>query len=183
MKYYIRVDLGTSSVRALLIDSDGIQLAVAGVQYAVDVPRQGWAEQDPEEWYRKTCWVVSEAIEASGVSPEEIEAISFSGQMHGLVSLKEDRTPAAGSILWLDQRSDGAIEEIYQTFGREWVVQCTGNTIAAGFLLASLYWAKTHAGEFYDSIRWAFLPKDYVKYRLFRRDCDRLFPRRRQSRL
>ena len=77
-----------------------------------------------------------------------------------------DGTPAQNAILWLDQRSGEAIDEIYTLLGREWVAQRTQNAIAAGFLLASLYWAKTRAPAFYRAIRWVFLPKDYIKYRL-----------------
>lgn len=166
MQYFVGVDLGTSSVRALVTDSDGMQRAVAGAQYDVLIPRQGWAEQDPEEWYTKTCAVIREAVQKSGVPAEEIAAVSFSGQMHGLVALREDGTPAQNAILWLDQRSGEAIDEIYTLLGREWVAQRTQNAIAAGFLLASLYWAKTRAPAFYRAIRWVFLPKDYIKYRL-----------------
>lgn len=98
MQYFVGVDLGTSSVRALVTDSDGMQRAVAGAQYDVLIPRQGWAEQDPEEWYTKTCAVIREAVQKSGVPAEEIAAVSFSGQMHGLVALREDGTPAQNAF-------------------------------------------------------------------------------------
>lgn len=166
MKYYLGVDLGTSSVRALLINSDGTQISVKGAQYGVRIPCQGWAEQEPEEWFLKTAGVIRDVVASSGVAPRDIAALSFSGQMHGLVPLKEDGCPAANAVLWLDQRSGDAIREIYDTLGRDWVSAHTQNRISPGFLLASLYWMKTRAPEIYKTIRWVMLPKDYVKYRL-----------------
>ena len=166
LKYYLGVDLGTSSVRALMINSDGIPISVRSAQYEVLIPRQGWAEQDPEEWTRKTTQVLSSVVSSSGVSPKDIVAVSFSGQMHGLVPLKEDGSPAANAILWLDQRSSDAIREIHEMLGPDWVAEHTQNRIAAGFLLATLYWMKTRVPETYKTIRWVMLPKDYIKYRL-----------------
>jgi xylulokinase len=166
VKCFIGVDLGTSSVRAILINSDGFQISVKDAQYDVLIPRQGWAEQDPETWVQKTAEVIRQVVSSSGVSPEDIAAVSFSGQMHGLVPLKEDGAPAGNAILWLDQRSGDAIREIYEKLGADWVAARTQNTISAGFLIASLYWAKTRAPGLYNAIRWVLLPKDYVKYRL-----------------
>ena len=166
VKYYIGVDLGTSSVRALMINSDGMQVSVKGAQYEVRIPRQGWAEQEPEEWFQKTIQVIRNVVASSGAQSKDIAAVSFSGQMHGLVPLKEDGNPATNAILWLDQRSGDAIREIYETLGREWVAAHTQNRISTGFFLASLYWMKTRAPEIYKAIRWVMLPKDYIKYRL-----------------
>ncbi|MEG0144875.1 MAG: FGGY family carbohydrate kinase, partial [Clostridia bacterium] len=143
MKYYIGIDLGTSSVRALLINSDGTQIAVEGAQYDVLIPRQGYAEQDAENWYVQTAQCIRKVIAVSGIDPSDVAALSFSGQMHGLVALNAQGKPVANAIIWLDQRSGDAIEEIYARLGRDWVTAHTQIAIATGFLIASLYWMKT----------------------------------------
>ncbi|MEG1813427.1 MAG: xylulokinase [Clostridia bacterium] len=166
MKYYIGIDLGTSSVRALLINSDGTQIAVEGAQYDVLIPRQGYAEQDAENWYVQTARCIRKVIAVSGIDPSDVAALSFSGQMHGLVALNAQGKPVANAIIWLDQRSGDAIEEIYARLGRDWVTAHTQNAIATGFLIASLYWMKTRLAQVYRDIRQVMLPKDYIKYRL-----------------
>lgn len=175
MDCYMGIDLGTSSVRALLIDSDGNQIGVRGAPYDVLIAQPGYAEQDPRVWYQKMCEVIGGVMAASGVGARQIRAISFSGQMHGLVPLKADGTCAANAILWLDQRSAQAVDEINERLGRDWIAERTQNAMAAGFLAASLYWARRNDPAFYRAIERVCLPKDYVKYRLCGRvvtDCS-----------
>ena len=92
-KYYMGIDLGTSSVRSFLIEFDQKQSYVAGENYDVIIPQLGYAEQDPQLWYEKTVRVVRSVLAQSGIDPREIVAISFSGQMHGLVALDRNCEP------------------------------------------------------------------------------------------
>ena len=165
-RYFIGIDLGTSSVRAFLIDFEtGISTA-AQETYETMIPQSGYAEQDPEIWYQKTCECIRRAIQATGVDPKEIEAVSFSGQMHGLVALNEEHKPVMNAVVWLDQRSGEAINEIYEKLGAEFITKQTQNRIAAGFMVSTLYWLKTRRPELYAKVRKVFMPKDYVKFRL-----------------
>ncbi|MDO4370450.1 MAG: FGGY family carbohydrate kinase, partial [Clostridia bacterium] len=142
-RYFIGIDLGTSSVRAFLIDFEtGISTA-AQETYETLIPQSGYAEQDPEIWYQKTCECIRRAIQTAGVDPKEIEAVSFSGQMHGLVALTEEHKPVMNAVVWLDQRSGEAINEIYEKLGAEFITKQTQNRIAAGFMVSTLYWLKT----------------------------------------
>lgn len=165
-KYVIGLDLGTSSVRALLTGTDQRQTFVAGADYDVITPRAGYAEQDPAVWYQKAAEVVRAVVSQSKVSPEEIAGISFSGQMHGLVALDAGHQPVMNVVLWLDQRSEDAIAEAYRILGPELIRESTQNRISPGFLLSSLYWVKTRRRELYDRIAHVMLPKDYIKFRL-----------------
>ena len=169
-KYFLSIDLGTSSVRAFLIDFEKKVSYVKGENYDVLIPQLGYAEQDPLSWYDRMAGVIRELLRESGVDPEEIVAMSFSGQMHGMVALDAENRPVMNVPLWLDQRSGGAIAEIYEKLGAELVKTSVQNQIATGFLLASLYWTKTRRPELYERIAHVMLPKDYVKFRL----CGRI---------
>ncbi|WP_035317706.1 FGGY family carbohydrate kinase, partial [Heyndrickxia coagulans] len=87
MKYAIGVDLGTSSVKVLLVDQNGQVVSSVSKSYPLMQPHPGYSEQDPEQWVEKTIQALKELTEKSGVPRDEIEGLSFSGQMHGLVLL------------------------------------------------------------------------------------------------
>ena len=162
----IGLDLGTSSVRAFLTCLDKAGGYVAGSDYDVIIPEPGHAEQDPAAWYHKAAEVVRMVVQQSNISPEKIIAISFSGQMHGLVALDERKQPVMNAVLWLDQRSEDAIADIYGKLGTEAIKQNTQNRVSPGFLLASLYWLKLNKNDLYQRIAHVMLPKDYIKFRL-----------------
>ena len=166
MSYLMGIDLGTSSVRAMLIREDGSVLAVESEGYDVTIPAPRRAEQDPELWWRKTVAVIGRAVDGSGVEPEEIRGLGFSGQMHGLVCLDASGRPACPAIIWPDQRSGDAIRKIYELCGRDMMRDNVQNAVATGFLLASLYWLRENEPDIYDRTAKVMLPKDYIKYRL-----------------
>jgi xylulokinase len=166
MALLLGIDLGTSSVRAMLLNTETNQTRLSGENYDISFPHIGWAEQAPADWYEKTCVVIKKLLSVSNVEPKEIQAISFSGQMHGLVCLDEHGEPLRPAIIWPDQRSADSIRKIYDVLGNAFVVSQIQNTIAAGFLIASLYWIFEHDGETYKRIKYVMLPKDYIKFRL-----------------
>jgi xylulokinase len=166
MALVVGIDLGTSSVRAMLLNTETHQTQVSGEAYDISFPHSGWAEQEPAEWYEKTCAAIKKLLAIANVAPKEIRAISFSGQMHGLVCLDEHKEPLCPAIIWSDQRSAAAIRKIYDVLGDSFVVSQTQNTIATGFLIASLYWLFENDRETYKRIKYILLPKDYIKFRL-----------------
>ncbi len=166
MASLLGIDLGTSSVRAMLMRADGTRLGLAGRGYDVDIPAPGRAEQDPEMWVARAGEAIRDVLAAPGVDAGDIAALSFSGQMHGLVCIDKNGTPLRPAIIWQDQRSKNCIEAIYERLGRERVGGWVQNSIAAGFLVASLVWLKDNEPDVYSRIDKVMLPKDYLKYRL-----------------
>lgn len=166
MTCLLGVDLGTSSVRAMIMDADGRELALEGEGYDVDIPRPGHAEQDPDLWVRTAEGVIKRAVAKAGVAADAVKAVSFSGQMHGLVCVDRDGKPLRPAIIWQDQRAKESIEKIYARFSREQVGQWVQNAVAAGFLLGSLLWIKDNEPDIYERTASVMLPKDYLKFRL-----------------
>ena len=165
-KYYMSIDLGTSSVRAFIADLEGHRYFSEGEGYDVSIPRIGRAEQDPELWYDRTVRAIRRALQNSGVDPRDIEAISFSGQMHGTVALDAAGRPVMNAAIWMDQRSGEVLDEIYAKAGENLILENTQNRIAAGYMVSTLYWLRTRDPELFGRIHKAILPKDYIKYRL-----------------
>lgn len=166
MSYLAGVDLGTSSVRTMIMTEDGNVKAVFGEDYEISIPKMGYAEQDPEEWYQKFITTLRHCFGKTGIRGEEITALGFSGQMHGLVCLDEQGKCVCPAIIWPDQRTVSTIQQIYKKLGRDYVAQQTQNTISTGFLIASLFWLFENQHELYKKIRYVMLPKDYIKFRL-----------------
>lgn len=166
MPHLIGIDLGTSSVRALLVRDDGAECGLEAEKYDISIPRPRWAEQDPRIWWEGTVAALRRLLGKAGVPPADIAALSFSGQMHGLVCLGEDGDPVRPAIIWPDQRSAEVIADIHERLGRDFVAENTQNAIATGFLAASLLWLAKHEPESYARTMRALLPKDYIKYRL-----------------
>lgn len=165
-KYFMGIDLGTSSIRAFLIDLDSKKSYVAGKGYDVIIPQLGYAEQDPDIWYDACVTVIRQVLSESALNPDEIIALSFSGQMHGLVAFDENNHPVMNVPLWLDQRSGDDLKDIYALLGEDVARDNLQNRIATGFLLSSLYWMKQHRRDLYDKTAHVMMPKDYIKFRL-----------------
>jgi xylulokinase len=153
----IGLDVGTSGVKGIAIDGDGAVLAVAEEPYPLSTPHPGWAEQDPEDWWRASQAVLARLPDGP---------IGLSGQMHGLVVLDEADRVLRPAILWNDQRTGVECAEIEERVGLERLIALTGNRALTGFTAPKLLWLRRHEPDTYAQIRRILLPKDYVRLRL-----------------
>ncbi len=158
----VGLDVGTSAVKGLAIDTDGSVLARAEVGYPLSTPRPGWAEQDPADWWAATEAVLARLDEDAGAPA----AIGLSGQMHGLVALDDRDRVLRPAILWNDQRTGAECAEIEATVGLERLIELTGNRALPGFTAPKLLWLRRHEPDAYGQIARIALPKDYVRLRL-----------------
>lgn len=158
MKTYIGVDLGTSSVKLLLMNGNGEVLATACEDYPVFYPRAGWSEQDPEDWYRATVCGIRRLMR--GQDAESVQGIGIAGQMHGLVLTDRSGGVLRPAILWNDGRSAAETAELNRTVGEKRLIELTGNIAYAGFTLPKLLWVRNREPEVYRQIDTVLLPKD-----------------------
>lgn len=166
MRYLIGIDLGTSGTKAVLFDECGRAVASALAEYPLHQPQNGWAEQDPADWWDAAASTVRRVIEESGVSPEGIAGVGISGQMHGLVMLDEAGSPLRPSILWCDGRTTEECAEITRLVGAQRLIEITANPALAGFTAGKILWVRRHEPEVYRRCAHILLPKDYIRYRL-----------------
>jgi xylulokinase len=156
----VGLDVGTTGVKAIAVEPDGKVVAHAERSYPLLTPRPGWAEQDPEEW-----WRASEAALAD-VSVGKVVGIGLSGQMHGLVALDAEERVLRPAILWNDQRTGAECAEIEERLGLDRLISLTGNRALTGFTAPKLLWLRRHEADVYERIAHVLLPKDYVRLRL-----------------
>jgi xylulokinase len=160
MSTVVGLDVGTSGLKALAVSEDGEVVGRAEVEYGLSTPKPGWAEQDPEDWWR----AAQEALEQLGA--DDAAGIGLSGQMHGLVALDADEQVLRPAILWNDQRTGAECDEIEDRLGLEKLIALTGNRALTGFTAPKLLWLEKHEPEIHERIAHILLPKDYVRLKL-----------------
>ena len=164
MRYLIGVDIGTSGTKTVLFDENGNKIRSKTVEYPMYQPKNGWAEQNPEDWYN----AVYETLKfvSDGIENDKICGIGLSGQMHGLVMLDKDGEVIRPSIIWCDQRTEKECEEITQLVGKEKLIEITANPALTGFTASKILWVRNNEPENYKKCAKILLPKDYIRYRL-----------------
>ncbi len=163
--YYIGVDLGTSSVKIILMSEDGKVVNTVSREYPIDFPKPGWSEQNPYDWYEQSVAGIRELVEEAKISAQEIAGISFGGQMHGLVILDDSDKVIRPAILWNDGRTTKECQYLNDTIGKDKVSEYTANIAFAGFTAPKLLWLRENEPDNFAKISKIMLPKDYLAYR------------------
>ena len=167
---YIGVDLGTSAVKLLMMDSEGKIQKIVSKEYPLYFPHPGWSEQKPEDWFEKSMEGIRELTAECDKS--QVAGISFGGQMHGLVALDKDDNVIRPAILWNDGRTGEETDYLNQVIGKEKLSLYTANIAFAGFTAPKILWMKKHEPENFAKISKIMLPKDYLAYKLSGSFCS-----------
>jgi xylulokinase len=165
MPLLLGIDLGTSSAKALLFNSDSGQIISVGQQeYPLLQPAPMWAEQHPEDWWQATVQAVNSCLQ--GTDRHAVSAIGFTGQMHGGAFLDAQHHPTMPAIIWADGRSGAVAQAMTEQIGAERFCQIAGTVPAAGFLASTLVWLKQYDPQRLDCIVHIVQPKDYLRLKL-----------------
>lgn len=167
LQYTLGLDIGTSAVKALLMDKNGEIVAENSESYPLYTPNPGWAEQNPEDWWQASQKVIKDLIEENEIKAEDIKAISFSGQMHSSVFLDQKMEVIRPAILWSDTRTSKECREIEKRVGGiEELTKLVSNPALEGFTAAKILWLRNNEPENYKKVKKVLLPKDYIRYKL-----------------
>jgi xylulokinase len=166
MAYLMGIDIGTSSLKTVLENEKGELIGLSAQAYALCVPQAGYAEQDPETWWQAAVYTIQDVMRKTGISPEDIACIGFSGQMHGLVALDKEGKVIRNAILHCDQRSGKQVAYMNDIFlNNQFQIQMN-NPVFPGFQLVSLLWVRDNEPQNFDRIYKVICPKDYIRFRL-----------------
>ena len=166
MSHVIGVDVSTTATKAVLIDESGAVLGIGVAEYGFDVPQPGWTEQDPGLWWTGAIEAIRSVLATTGVAGGDVSAIGLTGQMHGAVLLDANGEVLRPAILWNDQRTGQACEEIRNAVGLERLIAITGNDALTGYTAPKLVWVRDHEPDVWARVAHVLLPKDYVRLRL-----------------
>ncbi len=167
MAFMMGIDVGTTATRAIVMRPDGHLSGAATVGHPpMRMPKAGWAEQNPEDWWHATIEAVRAALQQAGAGGAEIAGIGLSGQMHGVTVLDKANVVLRPAILWCDQRTQSQCDWITNRVGAHRLIRLVSNPALTGFSAPKLLWIRDHEPRFYERAAHLLLPKDYVRLRL-----------------
>ncbi len=168
-RYLLGLDVGSSSVKASLVDADSGKCAATAFYPETEAPimavKAGWAEQDPQMWWDNAKLSMKKIMAEAGAKAEEIKAIGISYQMHGLVCVDKSLQVLRPSIIWCDSRAVKYGDKAFREIGAE---KCLGHLLNSpgNFTAAKLAWVRENEPDIYDNIYKVMLPGDYIAMKL-----------------
>ncbi len=166
MSYLLGIDLGTSSLKTIVLSQDGQILSSCAIDYQFDSPVPGYAEQDPQVWWDACVKTVTASVNRAGIDTADIRAVGFSGQMHGVVTLDREYQVIRPAILHCDARSGKQVEYLNFAVPLEKRLNLFRNPVYPGFMLTSLLWMRENEPDNFERIAHVCSPKDYIRYKL-----------------
>ena len=158
--------MGTSSTKTILVNMRGELLAAVRQEYPMYRPHPGWAENDPDDWVKAVEDSVKQAVEQAAVEPSRVKGLCIVAQRDPIVLLDADDRVLAPSISWTDRRDLHGVEQVYEDFGHQRLIETTGLIPVPGLTLPNIYWIRRHRSEAWQQTRRILATKDYVLYRL-----------------
>jgi len=168
-KYLLGLDIGSSSIKASLIDSETGDSAGSALspktELSISSIKPEWAEQDPDTWWDHVVLATGELLRKTGINPNNIAAIGISYQMHGLVAVDKDQRALRPSIIWCDSRAANIGNRAFNALGAEICLSRFLNS-PGNFTASKLKWVNENEPEVYDKIHKIMLPGDYISMKL-----------------
>ena len=173
-RYLLGLDVGSSSVKASLVNIDNGQAAASAFfpkhEAPISAPQKGWAEQDPESWWNYARQSIEQVMADAQAVPDEVAAVGISYQMHGLICVDKNQHVLRPAIIWCDSRAVAEGNRAYNGLGSEW---CMGHLLNSpgNFTAAKLAWVKDNEPNVFERIDKVMLPGDYIAMRLTGEAC------------
>ncbi len=161
-QHYLGIDVGTTAVKALVVDESGAVVGDAEAPQQLSVPQPGWSEQNPSDWWQGTIDAVRAACAQAGIN--HVASIGLSGQMHSSVLLGASDEVLRPAILWNDVRTTTQCRFITETLGKSELARLVGNPALEGFTAPKLLWVQDEEPNVFENVRSVLLPKDYIRF-------------------
>ncbi len=166
MEYLIGIDIGTSGIKSIIIDTNGSILGSDTYELNITIPKPLWAEQNPEDWWKGTVETLKGVIKKTNINPGNIKGIGLSGQMHSLVVIDKNKKVLRPAILWCDNRTTPQRQWITEKVGLENLKNLVSNPPLEGFTAPKIIWIRDNEPDIYEKINKILLAKDYIRYLL-----------------
>ncbi|MDE6182581.1 MAG: xylulokinase [Eubacteriales bacterium] len=166
MKYILGIDIGTSGTKTVLFNEEGQKVCSKTIEYDLIQPKNGWAEQAPEQWLNAVKETIKYIVKNANVNIENIKGIGLSGQMHGLVMVDKNGDVLRNAILWCDGRTSKECLEITEKVGKDRLIEICANPALTGFTAGKILWIRKNEPHIYKKCYKILLPKDYIRYKL-----------------
>ena len=164
--YLLGIDIGTSACKVAVFEKSGTVVAAANSDYPVYYPKEGWAEQNPEEWWSAVCQAVKKVIEKAGIQPEEIAGIGIDGQSWSAIAMDKDGNVLTNTPIWMDTRAQSICDRLNEEIGADKIFEVSGNSLQPSYTTAKILWYKENLPEVYAKIDKILQSNSYIAYKL-----------------
>ena len=164
--YLLGIDIGTSACKVAVFDRNGKVLAAASGDYPVYYPQEGWAEQNPEEWWDAVCRASKETIQKADIKPDEIAGIGIDGQSWSAIAIDKEGKVLTNTPIWMDTRAQSICDRLNQEIGAEKIFDVAGNSLQPSYSTAKILWYKENLPEVYAKIDKILQSNSYIAYKL-----------------
>ena len=164
--YLLGIDIGTSACKVAVFDRNGKVLAAASGDYPVYYPHEGWAEQNPEEWWDAVCRATKETIQKADITADEIAGIGIDGQSWSAIPIDREGNVLANTPIWMDTRAQSICDRLNQEIGQEEIFEVAGNSLQPSYSTAKILWYKENLPEVYAKIHKILQSNSYIAFKL-----------------
>jgi len=166
MGYVIGCDLGSQSLKGLLLSAEGRVVASASSSYPLSFPHPGWAEQDPSDWMKALEMVVASLLASSGVSASDVKALGLASQVDGLVATDRNGEAVRPAIIWMDRRAEAQCDALAKRIPRERIFRITGLNLDSSHVATKILWLRDKEPASFRAMNGALLPGVYFVQKL-----------------
>ncbi len=164
--FFLAHDVGTGKHKAVIMDLNGEIKASSTREYVTYYPKPGWAEQNPEDWWRKIIETTRDVIRKSCVEPGDVKGVSFSTHMIGVLPVDKEMKPLRPAIIWLDSRAEDEADEIISMFGVDPLLKLVGGVPGGKDAVSKILWLKRNEGETLGKAYKILDVKDYIIHKM-----------------
>ena len=164
--YLLGIDIGTSACKVAIFDRAGQVMASASGGYAVYYPQEGWAEQNPVEWWEAICDAVKEALAKGNIDPGNIAGIGLDGQSWSAIAVDEAGEVLMNTPIWMDTRAQAICDRLNAQIGADQIFSLAGNSLQPSYTTAKILWYQENKPQEYKKIYKILQSNSYIAYRL-----------------
>ena len=165
-RYLLGIDIGTSACKIAVFNREGAVIASATGDYPVYYPKQGWAEQNPEEWWSAVCAAIKTVLKDGNILSEEIAGIGIDGQSWSAIAVDKDGKVLTNTPIWMDTRAKEICEEFNEKYGSDRFFNLAGNSLQPSYTTAKIIWYQREMPEVYKNIYKILQSNSYIAYKL-----------------
>lgn len=166
MAYAIGCDVGSQSLKGVLLDGKGGLVAQASAPYELHYPHSGWADQDPDDWLRALREVVARLLEERGIAAGEVGTLGLASQVDGLVAVGPEGKHLRPAIIWMDRRAEAQREALGQQIPQQRIFEITGLNLDSSHVAPKILWLRDEEPQVYEDTKFFLLPGSYIVFRL-----------------
>ncbi len=165
-KYLLGIDLGTSACKVAVFNDSGEVIASMTGNYQVYYPKQGYAEQNPDEWWEAVCLTTRDTIQKAGIKKEDIAGIGVDGQSWSAIPIDKDGNVLINTPIWMDTRSEAITRRLNGEIGEDKIFNLAGNSLQPSYSTAKIIWYKENFPQIYEKIYKILQSNSFIVYRL-----------------